>query len=71
MALPRLTSHSRRTLPRATGPPSTEVSTASVSASLQEPRSMRSARPSFHSAVTGSGAGPGVRTLASTLHDPF
>ena len=70
-ALPRLTSQSRRTLPLATGPPSTATSTASVSASLHDPRSIRSARPSFHSAVTGSGAGPGVRRLASTLQAPF
>jgi len=47
------------------------VSTAPVSASPHEVMSIRSARPSFHSAVTGSGAGPGVRRLASTLHAPF
>ena len=58
--LPRLSCHSRSLVSPSTGPPSAASISSPTSARASAWISSRSAIPSFHSAVTGPGAGSPV-----------
>jgi hypothetical protein len=53
-----------------TGPPRARPSSSAVASGANAGRSRRRARPSFHSAITESGAGAPVRTVTSSTARP-